>query len=108
MNGSFVPAGSNFQGHCFEYMHVNFVSPTQVRLFAQCRGFFWVNGGPPIRGIVFIQAHLTDSGEPGTNDRACIDFGLTRSPGAGDPGLFVDACSGGTLLQSGNIQVQPL
>lgn len=108
VSGVVIPVGSRFQGHCFEYMHVNFVTSVQVRLFGQCRGMFWVDGGPPVRGIVYIQAHLTDNGEPGTNDRACIDFGLNRSPGTGDPGLFVDDCSTGTLTQSGNIQVKPL
>jgi hypothetical protein len=107
VSGVTIPAGSRFQGHCFEYMHVNFVTSIQVRLFGQCRGMFWVDGGPPVRGIVYIQAHMTDKGEPGVNDRACIDFGLNRSPGTGDAGLFVDDCTHGTLVQSGNIQVNP-
>lgn len=108
VSGVNVPAGSKFQGHCFEYMHVNFVDPTQVRLFAQCRGMFWVDGGPPIRGVVYIQAHLIDNGEPGTNDRACIAFGLNPSPGTGDAGLFVNDCINSTLIQNGNIQVKPV
>ena len=108
VSGVDIPVGPNFHGHCFEYMHVNFVTSTQVRLFAQCRGFFFVGGGPPVRGIVFIQAHMTDNGEPGTNDRACIAFGLNRSPGTGDPGLFINDCIHGTLIQNGNIQVNPV
>jgi len=108
VKGTDIPVGSKFIGHCFEYMHVNFVSNVQVRLFAQCRGFFFVDGGPPIRGVVFIQAHLTDNGEPGTNDRACIAFGLNPSPGAGDAGLFINDCANGAVIQSGNIQVNPV
>ena len=103
-----IPVGSKFMGHCFEYMHVNFVSSTEVRLFAQCRGFFLVDGGPPIRDVVYIQAHLIDNGEPGTSDRACIAFGMNKSPGTGDPGLFINDCINGTLIQNGNIQVNPV
>ena len=107
VNGVDIPAGSKFQGHCFDYMHVNFISSTEVRLFAQCRAKYWVDGGPPIDGIAYIQAHMIDNGEPGTDDRACIFFGLNPSPGTGDPGMFLDDCTMGTVLQSGNIQVKP-
>ena len=63
-----------------------------ARLFAGCRGFFFVDGGPPVRGKVFIQAHVIDNGEPGVNDRACIAWGLNKSPGMTKPGLFVFDC----------------
>ena len=102
VNGMDVPAGSGFNGHCFGYYRVHFVPPSQVRLFASCRGKFFVDGGPPIEGTVFVQAHVIDNGEPGTNDRACLDWGLNAGPGKGEPGVFVVYCG---KVQSGNIQV---
>jgi hypothetical protein len=104
INGTAIPVGSKFIGHCFSYTHVNFVSTTEARLFARCRGFFFVNGGPPIRGVVYLQAHVIDNGEPGVNDRACIAWGTHSSPGRGDEGLFVRDCG---RVQAGNIQVKP-
>jgi hypothetical protein len=85
------------------YSAVNFKSTNAARMFAQCRGFFFVNGGPPIVGRVFVQADVQDRGEPGTNDRACIDWGLHRRPNPGDAGVFVVDCG---QIQSGNVQVQ--
>lgn len=102
VSGSDIPAGSSFHGHCFDYTAVNFVSATQARLFAACRGDFFVNGGPPIEGTVYLQAHVIDNGEPGFNDRACIAWGLNKNPGKGDAGLFVFDCG---KMQTGNIQV---
>jgi hypothetical protein len=104
INGTAIPVGSSFHGHCFSYAHVNFVSSTEARLFARCRGFFFVDGGPPIRGVVYLQAHVIDNGEPGTDDRACIAWGTHSSPGMGDAGLFVFDCG---RVQTGNIQVMP-
>jgi hypothetical protein len=104
VSGVHIPVGSRFHGHCFSYMHVNFISSVEARLFARCRGFFFVDGGPPIRGPVYIQAHVIDNGEPGTNDRACIAWGLSPSPGMGKPGTFVFDCG---VIQNGNIQVKP-
>jgi hypothetical protein len=102
--GKTIPVGSSFHGHCFDYTRVNFISNVEARLFAGCRGFFFVNGGPPIRGKVYLQAHVIDNGEPGTKDRACIAWGLNPPPGQGKPGLFVRDCG---LVQNGNIQVKP-
>jgi len=102
VNGTAIPVGSTFHGHCFNYTRVNFISSVEARLFAGCRGFFFVDGGPPVRGKVFIQAHVIDNGEPGVNDRACIAWGLNRSPGMTKPGLFVFDCG---RTKDGNIQV---
>lgn len=104
VNGTDIPVGSSFHGHCFDYRHVNFISPVEARLFAECRGDFFVDGGPPIESPVFLQAHVIDNGEPGFMDRACIAWGLNASPGMGDPGLFVFDCG---QTDNGNIQVKP-
>src|SRR3712207_6109901 len=45
--GSVIPAGSDFIGHCFSYTAVRFfdrpdLNADEARLFAQCRGFFFV------------------------------------------------------------------
>ena len=104
VSGVNIPAGSRFQGHCFDYSMVNFISPTQARLFGECRGMFWVDGGPPVRGDVFIQAHVIDNGEPGTDDRACIAWGLQPSPKQNAADTFVFDCG---VIQNGNIQVKP-
>lgn len=105
VNGVAIPVGSSFHGHCFDYRHVNFISPVEARMFAECRGDFKINGqGPPIRGDVFLQAHVIDNGEPPVADRACIAWGLSPSPGMGDADTFVFDCG---LTQTGNIQVKP-
>lgn len=103
VNGMDVPAGSGFNGHCFGYYRVHFVSAVEARLFASCRGKFFVNGGPPIVGTVFAQLHVVDNGEPPVNDRACLDWGLNKGPGKGEPGVFVVDCG---KLTNGNIQVK--
>jgi len=104
VGGKAIPVGSKFHGHCQNYTRVNFISTEEARLFAGCRGFFFVDGGPPIRARVFLQAHVIDLGEPGKKDRACIAWGLNSSPGLGDPGLFVHDCG---KTRKGNIQVKP-
>jgi hypothetical protein len=108
VNGTVIPVGSRFIGHCFAYTRTNFdivrADPGgEARLFARCRGFFFVDGGPPIRTRVFLQAHVVDFGEPGRRDRAWIAWGLHPAPGQGDAGLFI--WDGGTV-QRGNIQVK--
>ncbi|MDX6591069.1 MAG: hypothetical protein QOJ13_265 [Gaiellales bacterium] len=103
VGGKAIPVGSKFHGHCKNYTRVNFISNVEVRLFAGCRGMFFVDGGPPIRGKVFIQAHVIDNGEPGKKDRACIAWGLNPSPGQSKPGLFVFDCG---KTDHGNIQVK--
>jgi hypothetical protein len=101
--GKAIPVGSKFHGHCHNYTRVNFISNVEARLFAGCDGAFFVDGGPPIRGKVFLQAHVIDNGEPGRNDRACIAWGLNPSPGQSKPGLFVFDCG---RTEHGNIQVK--
>jgi hypothetical protein len=103
INGIDIPVGSSFHGHCHGYTKVLWVSPQAVHMQAACRGFFFVNGGPPIRDTVYLQAHMIDNGEPGTNDRACIDWGTSPGPRPTRPGLFVEDCG---VIHAGNIQVK--
>lgn len=106
VGGTVIPVGSRFNGHCFGYKRTNFDivradGNGEGRLFGPCRGFFFVDGGPPIRTTVFLQAHVVDFGEPGMLDRAWIAWGLNPSPGRGDAGLFI---WDGGRIQDGNIQ----